>query len=114
MRPRKIKSNIAELGPISDAIRALGDERRAAEDAAMEAKQNLAEHTPVDELIEAHKVPEHLKAISYIELAMFLHYKLDAVPPGVLEPEMLAAWIEEHNNWAKTDRKVELAYRPIC
>ena len=110
-RPRKVNPNIATLGPISDAIRALGDERRAAEDAALEQKQKMMETGPIDEMVEAHTVPEHLKNHPFIELAMFLYYKLDGVPPGHLEPEMLSAWIQEHADWAKTNRKSELAYR---
>lgn len=50
--------------------------------------------TPIEEMAEAHTVPDKLKDLPFIELAMFLHYKLDGVPPGELEPEMLSACSE--------------------
>lgn len=66
--------------------------------------------TPIEEMAEAHKVPDNLKDLPFIELAMFLHYKLDGVPPGELEPEMLSAWIQEHSTWAEQHRRSKLAY----
>jgi hypothetical protein len=64
-------------------------------------------------MIEAHKVPPALKDLPFIELAMFLYYKLDGIPPGELEPEMLSAWIKEHADYAEQHRMCKLDYRAV-
>jgi hypothetical protein len=69
--------------------------------------------TPIEEMAEAHTVPDKLKDLPFIELAMFLHYKLDGVPPGELEPEMLSAWIQEHATWAEQHRMTKLTYYAV-
>jgi len=58
-----------------------------------------------------HRVPPELKDQPFAELAMFLYNQLDGVPPGDLEPEMLIAWLSEHNDWAKK-QKIRLMYIP--
>ena len=67
----------------------------------------------VNELEEAHKVPEDLKELPFIDLAMFLHYQLDGVPPGELTPQMLSAWIETHKRYCEEKSRITLQYQAM-
>ena len=66
--------------------------------------------TPEDEIITAHQVPAGFEDYPFIELSMFLHYKMENVAPGELTPLMISAWIAEHAQWAENHRFTKLAY----
>ena len=67
----------------------------------------------VEELEEAHRVPVELTELPFIDLAMFLHYQLDGVPPGELTPEMISAWIETHKKYCEEKIRITLQYQPM-